>query len=124
MINVLVVDDSMFMRQLIKDIIKNNSEFNIVGEADNGSDAVKKFNELRPDITTLDIVMEGTNGIGALEEIMKIDRDAVVIMITSIGDEKYVKQCLDIGAKGFIIKPFDEDDVKRTLRKAALLAGK
>lgn len=120
----LVVDDSMFMRQLIKDIIKNDSEFNIVGEADNGSDAVKKFNELRPDITTLDIVMEGTNGIGALEEIMKIDRDAVVIMITSIGDEKYVKQCLDIGAKGFIIKPFDEDDVKRTLRKAALLAGK
>lgn len=123
MINVLVVDDSMFMRQLIKDILNTDPEINLVGEADNGSDAVDRFNELRPDVVTLDIVMEGTNGIGALEEIMKIDKNAVVVMITSIGEEKYVKQCLDMGAKGFVIKPFDEDDVKRTIRKAALLIG-
>lgn len=124
MINVLVVDDSMFMRQLIKDILKTDPEINVIGEADNGSDAVDRFKELRPDVTTLDIVMEGTNGIGALQEIMQIDRNAVVVMITSIGEEKYVKQCLDMGSKGFVIKPFDEDDVKRTVKKAALLAGK
>lgn len=99
-------------------------ELNIVGEADNGSAAVERFKELSPDVTTLDIVMEGTNGITALQEIMSIDRNAVVVMITSIGEEKYVKQCLDVGAKGFVIKPFDEDDVKRTVRKAALLVGK
>jgi two-component system chemotaxis response regulator CheY len=121
---VLVVDDSMFMRQLLKDIFNNDSEINIVGEANNGSDAVRLFKELKPDVTTLDIIMEGSSGITALEEIMKLDEKATVIMITSIGEEKYVKQCLDIGAKGFVLKPFDEEDVLITVKKAALHSEK
>jgi two-component system chemotaxis response regulator CheY len=112
------------MRQIIKDILIKEGDITIVGEADNGADAVERYKELQPDIVTLDIVMEDSNGVTALQNIMEFNKNAIVIMITSIGQEKYVKQCLDLGAKGFIIKPFDEDDVLRTVRNAASLISK
>jgi len=116
LIKVLIADDSSFMREVIKDILEKQDDIEVVGEAENGDTAVAKYRELDPDVVTLDIVMPDSNGINALEKILKINSNAVAIMITSIGQEKYVKQCLDMGAKGFIIKPFAEEDVLETIR--------
>ncbi len=117
MIKVLVVDDSVFMREIIKDIVSKQEDMQIVGEAEDGVGAFEKYKQLKPDIVTLDIVMGESNGIDGLGKILEYDRNALVVMITSIGQEKYVKQCLDMGAKGFIIKPFAESDVLDTIRK-------
>lgn len=118
MIRILIVDDSVFMREIIKDILANEPDMEVVGEAENGLEAFEKYKELKPDVVTLDIVMGEANGIDALANILEYDKEATVVMITSIGQEKYVRQCLDMGAKGFIIKPFAEDDVLETIRKA------
>lgn len=120
MIRILVVDDSVFMREIIKDIISRQDDMEVVGEAENGAGAFEMYTQLTPDIVTLDIVMGESNGIDALGKILEYNKNASVIMITSIGQEKYVKQCLDMGAKGFIIKPFAENDVLDTIRKVAL----
>lgn len=117
MINVMVVDDSAFMRDIIKDIINSQPDMQVVGEADNGTAGFEKYKELKPDLVTMDIIMANENGIQALGKIMNYDKDAKVIMVTSIGQEKFVTECLQLGAKGFIIKPFAEEQVISTLTK-------
>lgn len=120
MTSILVVDDSSFMREIIKDILVKEPGISIVGEADNGITGFELYKMLNPEVVTLDIVMEKVTGISTLESILEYDKNASVIMITSIGQEKYIKQCLDMGAKGFIIKPFSEEDVLETIRKVIL----
>lgn len=118
MINVLIADDSLFMREIIKGILGKQTDINVIGEADNGAVCFEKYKELKPDVVTLDIVMGDANGISALQNIIGYNKDAVVIMVTSVGQEKYVRQCLEIGARGFIIKPFAEEEVVNAIRKA------
>ena len=97
---------------------KNN--FNVVGEAENGRVGVAKYKELNPDVTTMDVIMSDMDGIAALKEIIEYDPQALVMMVSSMGQLPYVKEAITIGAKGFIVKPFSEkqiiDDVTRLLR--------
>ena len=81
---VLIVDDAVFMRNMIRDIFTSGG-FQVVGEAANGLEAVEKFRELRPDLTTMDIVMPFKSGIEATREIVKVDPRAVVIMCSALG---------------------------------------
>lgn len=118
MIRILVVDDSTFMRDILKEIINKQSNMQVIGEADDGISGFERYKELHPDVVTLDIIMARENGISALQKILEYDKNATVIMVTSVGQERYVKQCLDIGAKGFVIKPFTEEDVISTIKKA------
>ena len=114
---VLIVDDAAFMRMMIKDILGKNG-YDIVGEAENGLKAVEKWQELRPDLTTMDITMPEMDGITAVKEIKKIDASAKIIMCSAMGQQAMVIEAIQSGARDFIVKPFQPDRVLEAVRKA------
>lgn len=116
---VLIVDDAIFMRNVIKNILLNHG-FDVVGEASNGLEAVQKYEELKPDIVTMDITMPIMSGIEALQYILANDPDAKIVMITALWQECYVKEAIMNGAKSFILKPFEVDRVVQTLNNILL----
>lgn len=113
---VLIVDDAAFMRMSLKTILEKNS-FQVVGEAENGIVAVKKYKELHPDIVTMDITMPEMDGVLALKEIRAIDPNSKIVMISAMGQETFVREAVKLGAKGFVVKPFNEDYIVQTLMK-------
>lgn len=113
---VLVVDDAAFMRLTIKNMLSKNG-FEVVGEAENGMQAIQKCTELNPDIVTLDITMPEMTGIDALKEIMKANPQINVVMVSALGQEGMVKEAVMLGAKGFVVKPFKEDIIVAALSK-------
>jgi len=113
---VLVVDDSSYMRRLIKNIVTRNG-YDVVGEAENGRIGVAKYKELRPDVVTMDLVMDDMNGLEALKHIVDEYPDANVIMVSSMGQDVIVRDAIVLGAKNFIHKPFDEQQVLEALNK-------
>lgn len=113
--NILVVDDAMFMRSTLKMMLVNEG-YQVVGEAQNGIEAIEKFKALQPDIVTMDIHMPEMGGIDALVEILKINPKAKVVMITAAGDQKHVMDAMRIGARNFIVKPFSEDKVVEVMK--------
>ena len=114
-IKVLIVDDAMFMRNMIAEIFNGKKykeeDYQVVGEAENGIEAVEKYKEHNPDIVTMDIVMPEMTGIEALKEIMGMDSGANVIMCSALGQDSLVMEALDAGAKDFIVKPFQPEKV-------------
>ncbi|EAE5412151.1 response regulator [Listeria monocytogenes] len=118
MLKLLIVDDAMFMRTMIKNIVKD-SDFEVVAEAENGLEAVKKYDEVKPDIVTLDITMPEMDGLEALTQIMAKDPSAKVIMCSAMGQQGMVVDAIKKGAKDFIVKPFQADRVLEALEKAA-----
>lgn len=113
---ILIVDDAAFMRLSLKNILQNNG-FEVVGEAQDGIEAVELYLKFKPDIVTMDITMPKMEGIEALENIIKIDADATVIMVSAIGQESKVKKAILAGAKGFIVKPFKEETLIKSISK-------
>ncbi len=113
---VLVVDDGIFMRNIIKDIFAAGG-FDVVGEAANGLEAVEKYKELKPDLTTMDLVMPFKNGIEATREILKGDAKAVVVMCSALGQETMVMEAIEAGAVDFIVKPPRAEDVLAVVKK-------
>ncbi|MGF7185200.1 two-component system chemotaxis response regulator CheY [Desulfitispora alkaliphila] len=114
---VLIVDDAAFMRMMIKDILSKNG-FEVVGEAENGQVAVEKYNELSPDLVTMDITMPEMDGITAVKEIRQKDPNAKIIMCSAMGQQAMVIDAIQAGAKDFIVKPFQPDRVLEAVRKA------
>lgn len=112
---VLAVDDSAFMLTMISAYLED-SEFQIVGTARDGKEAVGKFRELKPDIVLLDIVMPGQTGKETLQQILEEDRSAKVVMVSSLGTEDAVHECLKSGAKNFLQKPFEKEELLKFLR--------
>ncbi|MEK3734580.1 MULTISPECIES: response regulator [Paenibacillus] len=113
---ILIVDDAAFMRMMIRDILVKNG-FEVVGEAQDGAQAVEKFKELRPDLITMDITMPEMDGIAALKEIKKTDPNAKVIMCSAMGQQAMVIDAIQAGAKDFIVKPFQSDRVIEAINK-------
>jgi two-component system chemotaxis response regulator CheY len=113
---VLVVDDAAFMRLSLRTILQRN-EFEVVGEAANGSEAVNKYFTLKPDIVTMDITMPEMDGVEALTEIKKKDPSAKIVMISALGQESWVKKAIMLGASGFVVKPYKEEHIVQTLNK-------
>lgn len=116
-IRVLVVDDAAFMRMMVKDILSKNG-YDVVGEAENGMKAVEKYQELHPDLTTMDITMPEMDGISAVKAIRKIDPNAKIIMCSAMGQQAMVIEAIQAGARDFIVKPFQADRVLEAVRKA------
>ena len=114
--NILICDDAAFMRMMIKDILTKNG-YNVAGEAENGLKAVEKYNELKPDLVTLDITMPNKDGIQALKEIKAADPGAVCVMCSAMGQQSMVIEAIQSGAKDFIVKPFQADRVIESIRK-------
>ena len=113
MANILIVDDSKFMRKMLSDILTEQGH-QIVGEAENAREAEDLYKKLKPDLVTLDIIMpkvEGEEAIDALKAMIKDDSQAKVLMVSAMGQEEVVKECLKVGAKDFIVKPFQPSEV-------------
>lgn len=117
MARILVVDDAAFMRKVLTDALTNGGH-EVVGEAANGSEAVARFQEIHPDLTTLDITMPETDGLEALREILAADPGARVIMCSALGAEDKVLEAIKLGAKDFIVKPFQPERVLDAVGKA------
>lgn len=114
---ILIVDDAAFMRMMIKDILTKNG-FEVVGEAQDGNQAIEKYKELDPDLVTLDITMPEMDGITALKEIKGLNPEAKVIMCSAMGQQAMVIDAIQAGAKDFIVKPFQADRVLEAINKA------
>jgi two-component system, chemotaxis family, chemotaxis protein CheY len=107
MARILVVDDTLVMRINLKKILEESGH-QVVGEAPDGQKAITLYEKLKPDLVTLDITMPEMNGIDALQEIKKRDASARVIMISALSQKGKVLQALDLGAKHYIVKPFEK----------------
>lgn len=114
---ILIVDDAAFMRMMIKDILAKN-DFEVVGEAQDGVEAVEKYKELKPDLVTMDITMPEMDGISALKEIQKESPEARIVMCSAMGQQAMVIDAIQAGAKDFIVKPFQADRVVEAIEKA------
>lgn len=107
-LRVMVVDDALFMRNMLKDILVR-AGYEVVAEAENGEMVLGLYQETRPDLVTMDIVMPKKSGIEALQEIMTFDPEACVVMVSALGQDSLVLEAVESGAKDFIVKPFKED---------------
>ncbi len=114
MAKVLIADDSEFMRNLLREILEENHT--IVGEVENGVEAVEVFKEEQPDLVMMDIVMPIRDGIEATDEIKNTDPSANVIMCTSVGQEEKMKEAVKAGADGYITKPFQKPSVMEAIQ--------
>ena len=113
---ILVVDDAAFMRMMLKDIL-TKAGYEVVGEAADGVEALAKYNELKPDLVTLDITMPNKDGIAALKDIKAADPSALCIMCSAMGQQSMVIEAIQSGAKDFIVKPFQADRVIESIKK-------
>jgi two-component system chemotaxis response regulator CheY len=113
---VLVCDDAIFMRTMITDIL-SQAGYDIVGEAESGSQAVQRYRDLRPDLVTMDIVMPDMGGIEAVREIVKHDPDAKILMCSAMGQQALVVEAIQAGAKDFVVKPFQPSRVLEAVQR-------
>lgn len=116
---ILVVDDALFMRNLIRDTLEK-AGFEVCGEASNAVEGVELYKKLNPDMVTLDIVMprmEETDGISAVRDIVQFDANAKIIVISALAERKLVQQALLYGAKDFIAKPFTAEKLLSVVKK-------
>lgn len=116
---ILIVDDVAFVRKTLSEIL-TQAGYQVVGEAVDGREAVEKFAELQPDLVTMDMVMPHMSGIEATRRIIKINKDALVVIISAMGQENLVMEAINVGARDYLLKPFSSTDVIRTLEKAFL----
>lgn len=123
MARIMICDDSIFMRMLIKNIFVVNGH-SIVGEADNGWEAIKLYESCQPELVTMDITMKELDGLSALKKIRSQHSDANIIMVSSMGQQEIIIEALKAGAIDFIIKPFSQErmleTISRVLHKSAL----
>ena len=117
MARVLVVDDAAFMRKMVSDALAKGGH-EVVGEAGNGVEAISQFQALKPDLMTLDITMPEKDGLAALADIMAADPTAKVVMCSALGQESKVLEAIKLGAKDFVVKPFQPDRVIEAVGKA------
>ena len=113
---ILITDDSILARKQLKDIISTLGSPVFI-EAVDGQDAINKYKESKPDLVFLDIVMPKKDGNGAIREIMEFDSEANIIIASSVGTQSQLKLALEAGAKDFIQKPLDKDQVLKVVSK-------
>ncbi len=113
MAKILIADDSKFMRKMLTDILTAEGH-QIIGESENARETIELYKKLKPDLLTLDIIMplvEGIETLSALKAIIEENPQAKVVMVSALGQEDVVEECIQAGAKAFIIKPFKSSKV-------------
>ena len=113
---VLVCDDAIFMRTMLSDIL-SKAGYEVIGEAETGTQAVEKYLELKPDLVTMDIVMPDMGGIDAVREIVKGDPGARILMCSAMGQQALVVEAIQAGAKDFVVKPFQPSRVLEAVQR-------
>ncbi len=117
MATVVIADDSLFMRKRLSDILTAEGH-EVVAEAEDGDEAIMAFRRHQPDLVLLDLTMPERNGLGALNQIIASDADARVVMCSALGEDSVVQECLDTGAKAYVVKPFDPEQVAEAVKTA------
>ena len=120
-VRVLIVDDEVFFRQVLRDILEKIG-FTVIGEATDGSEAVEKFRTLRPHVVIMDIYMPEKNGIDATREMVALDKNAKVLIASASDFDSDIQAALDAGSKAILMKPFAAREVYDSIRK--VLTGK
>jgi two-component system chemotaxis response regulator CheY len=118
---VLIVDDARIIRNILRALIQKMG-LQVVGEAVIGAEGIRLYEELRPDLVTMDITMPIVDGIQAASSILQIDPHANIIMVTSIGQESTIKEAIKLGARDFIVKPFNEERIISAIQRVLQLA--
>ncbi|WP_281745150.1 response regulator [Thermanaerovibrio acidaminovorans] len=117
MARIMIADDAEFMRLVLRKMLEKGGH-EVVGEADNGRDAVYLYTMLHPDLVTLDITMPFLSGLDAAQRIKENHPDARILMVSAMGTRESVERANSIGVKGFIVKPFQEEQVLSAIDKA------
>lgn len=116
---ILIVDDAAFMRMMIKDIVIRNG-YEVIGEAQNGIEALEMYIKFKPDLVTMDITMPEKDGISAVKDIMAADSTAKIIMCSAMGQQALVMDAIKAGAKDFLVKPFKAERVLHAIEKVLM----
>lgn len=117
-LNIMVVDDSQITAKKIRSMLETMGH-TVVQTARTGREAVARYQAARPDLVTMDITMPDMNGIDATREIMVAEPYARIVVVTSHGQEEMVRGAMEAGAKGYILKPFDQEKLRTVLDKIA-----
>ena len=121
--SILVVDDARVMRNIIMKTLEEADSYDLM-EATDGEEAVELYKNHSPDLVTMDITMDNKNGVDAAREILKYDFNARIIMITALGQEKLLSECIEMGIKDYILKPFTRDRILSAVAKVLENNGK
>ncbi|MBW5449305.1 response regulator [Cohnella sp. CFH 77786] len=116
MAKILVVDDAAFMRMTLKDMLSKGGH-EVVGEAENGVEAVEQYRKLNPDLVTMDITMPIMEGIEAVRQIKQEFPNAKIIMCSAMGQQGMVVQAIQAGARDFVVKPFQPERVLEAVKR-------
>lgn len=117
---ILIVDDALFTRNMLKKIINKTDYGEVIGEASNGNEAISQYKKLKPDLVTMDLVMPEKGGIETIEDLLKIDKSALIVVVSALGQEALVLEAAKKGAKDFIQKPFKDDQVLEIMERILL----
>jgi two-component system chemotaxis response regulator CheY len=113
---VLIADDIPYVRKTLKQILQNRG-YRVVGEAENGEEAVRLYFETRPDLVTMDLVMPRMNGVEATRSILQQDPEARIIILSAMTQENLIAEAIQAGALDYIVKPFQTDEVIKVLEE-------
>ncbi len=116
MARILIVDDSIITRSNLKKVLTKLGH-KVVGEASNGTIGIYKYFNLKPDLVTMDISMPETNGIEATEKILKMDPNALIVMVSALNQKRDIMDAIHTGAKYYILKPFKTEKVREVIEK-------
>ncbi|PBQ33755.1 response regulator [Sphingobacteriaceae bacterium] len=117
---VLIVDDSLFMRQSIKSTLINSGKYLVVGEAATGDQGIELSLDLQPDIITMDNILPDMLGIDIIKELRKEEVSAKIIMVSAVGQESIIQECRNSGADDYLVKPFSNESLIERMDKLAL----
>ncbi len=112
----LIVDDSKFMRRIIRESLESGGH-EVIAEADNGADGIESFRHYNPDFVTMDITMGGKDGINAVKEILEIDHNAKIIVVSALNESTIKMNDEGIKPSAFITKPFEKEELLKTIEK-------
>lgn len=119
MIRLLIIDDHEMVREGLKAMLTAEADFEIVGDAANAEQALELIEHLRPDVILLDVRLPGESGIDVCRTVTERYPETAVIILTTFTDETLVAQCIQAGARGFIVKDIERFDLKRSIRAVA-----
>ena len=118
-ISVLLVDDHSLVRRGFRRILEDEPDIDVVGEAADGGEAVKLADQLKPKVIVMDCAMPGTSGLDATRQILAKNPDALVLMLSMHPEETLVKQAMDAGARGYVLKNAVDLELGAAIRRVA-----